>query len=691
MKAKALLFIFIISSYLIYAQSSKSVSVTNPGTLSNQISVSEQNTLVSLTVSGSIDSRDIAFIRDKIKNIATLNISAVSIKAYSGTDGTNSSIQTNYLVNEIPAYAFYNPQLLTYKPSLVSVTLPSNLTSIGALAFYFCWSLSAINIPSSVKSMADYAFYGCYSMSSFTVATSNTRYSAISGVLFNSSQDTLFLCPNGKTGTYVIPSTVKHIANSAFENCSNFSALTLPTTLLSIGNYAFAYCSGITGNLSLPSTLTSIGEGGFYGCYRLTGTVTIPASLTKMGYYSFLESNSIKSFVVNTSNPMYSSLNDVLYSKNKDTLFICPPGKIGNFTIPTTIKLIGSYAFYNCSNLTGTITIPELTDYIGYYAFYGCSQLSAFTVNTLNQYFEAENGMLYSKPKDRMIICPTNKTGTFSLASGLKSIDPGAFNNCTLLTGSIRFPAALTWIGEYAFYNCSGISGFEVEAGNNYYSAAEGVLFNKHQDSLYICPLSKSGTYSIPTTVKHIGISAFDGCANLSNIKIPSSVLEIGSYAFEYCTGLGSILIPNNVSIIGNGAFYACKNLQQFSIANPTPPIIDYYALDSINKSSCLLTVPLGTSTLYKSAPYWGEFSQMNETNFNTGTTQQGGSRYRCFKTFGGIKIDGLQPNDQIEIYSLHGLSLIRATANGSSKNIHFTAKGIFIVKINDFTEKLIL
>ncbi|MEA4935381.1 MAG: leucine-rich repeat domain-containing protein [Paludibacter sp.] len=691
MKKNTLLLLFFLFTSLIYAQISKSVKITSPGTLANQLSITEQETLINLSVSGNIDARDIAFIRDKVKNVASLNLSESSIKAYSGIDGTNSGIQTDYSANVLPAYAFFNPQLLTYKPSLKSITLPSNLSSIGELAFYYSWNLGTINIPASVVSIAEYTFYGCYAMTSISVDPLNTRYSSLSGVLFNKLQDTLFVCPNGKSDTYTIPGTVKHVANSAFENCYNLSSLILPASLQSVGNNAFAYCSGIFGNLTLPSTLHKLGNGAFYGCYRLTGTVTIPAGLTNIGYYCFLESNNIKSFDVNSSNAAYSSWNDALYSKKMDTLFICPGGKTGTFNIPSSVKLIGSYAFYNCSNLKGTITIPGSTDYIGYYAFFGCSQISNYVVDASNEYFSSVEGILYSKQKDRLLICPANKTGNLLLPEGLRSIDPGALNNCTLLSGPITIPSTLAWIGDYAFYNCTGISGFVVENDNNYYSASEDVLFNKLQDSLYICPLSKSGTYNVPSTVKYIGVSAFDGCSDITGINLPSSLQVIGNYAFEYCTGLNSLLIPQNVNTIGIGAFYACKNLQQFAIANTTPPIVDYFALDSINKTSCVLTVPTGTSAIYKKAPYWGEFSQINETNFNTEVPAHDIQKYKCFRTSEGIMIEGLHSNDQIQIYSLQGLLFINTKAEEYKKYLNFPARGIFIVKINDFTEKIIL
>ena len=667
------------SASILHAQS-KTVNVTVPGTLSGIISVSEQTTLTTLTVTGSIDARDVAFMRDKIKNLATLILSNASIKAYEGTFGTNSGVQTTYPANEMPAYAFYNPALLSYKPSLTAVTLPANTVSIGYLAFYYCWNLTTINIPASVKSIAEYSFYGCYALGSFTVDSSNTRFSSTSGVLFNKAQDSLLVFPNAKTGNYTVPATVKHIANSAFENCYDLISVTLPTSLTSIGTYAFAYCSGISGNLTIPNNVKSIGEGAFYGCYNLTRTVYLPTSLTDLGSYSFMECNNLRSFSVSATNPNYASSNDVLYSKNLDTLFICPGAKAGTFTIPNTVKLIGSHAFYKCSQLTGTMSIPALTDYIGYYAFYGCSLLTSYAVNPLNPYFSAENGILYSKTQDRIIICPTSKTGNITLPANTVSIDPGAFNNCTGITGDIHLPASINYIGEYSFYNCSGISGFTVDPANNYFSANESVLFSKNQDYLYLCPLSKSGTYTIPASVQHIGFSAFDGCSNLTAINIAESVQEIGVSAFQYCTGINQLTIPQNVNIIGAGAFYACSNLTNLRVAKSIPPVVDYYALELINKTNCTLSIPIGSLLLYSKAPYWEDFSNINEIDFNTQNIVTPEKVYQCYKTSNGLMIKNLNPGDWVEVYTLHGLALTKAKASSEEMSLHLPVKGIFIV-----------
>lgn len=686
-----LFFTIVLCSNIIPAQVTKSVHLEIAGKLSDCFSMTDKVITKHLTITGEIDARDFAFMRDEIKNLSEIDLSGTTIKAYNGTAGGFSGIDTNYADDEIPHYAFYNPILLSYKPSLETIILPDNTKSIGYLAFYFCWNLSSIEIPETVTSIADYTFYGCYALESINVANSNTKYSSESGVLFNKLRDTLLICPNAKSGDYTIPTGVKQIANSAFENCYSLSSIKFPNSLKSIGAYAFASCSGIYENLTLPNNLSSIGDGAFYGCYNLYGTISIPANLTELGSSCFLGCNYLKSFEVNIANTRFASVNEVLYSKNLDTLFVCPSGKSGYFTIPNSVKLIGSYAFYNCSGLTGTMTIPQYTDYIGYYAFYGCDGIHEFMVHNNNPYFMSDQGILYSKSKNRLISCPAKTVGSLVLPKNLESIDPGACSNCVHLTDNIHFPATFEYLGEYAFYNCPKISGFTVSADNAYFSADKGVLLNKNQEYLYLCPLSKTGSYTLPPTVKYIGYSSFSSCEHLTQITLPPSVEEIGASAFEFCTGLYDLHIPQKVNFIGSGAFYACSNLKEISIAQNSPPIVDYYTFEFVDKATCTLTVPTGAQTCYKNAPYWEEFINISETQFNTAESKIANQNYQLKKLHSKLIIDNLQNGAMIRVYNLQGICVFSQQVRDSHIELSLNKNELFVVKINQFTEKIIL
>lgn len=686
-----LFLLFFTRCISVEAQTTKIVQVTKAGTLSSLISDAEASTLLSLTVTGVIDSRDIAYVRDRLRILTVLDLSGTVINTYTGTDGTNTGTNSLYPANELPMYAFYNPFRQTYMSSLTSLKFPSSLVSIGYLACYFCWNLTGqLSIPATVKNITDNAFYGCYSLTAFSVSGSNTRYSGSNGVLFSKNQDTLLIFPNAKAISYTIPSTVKHIYSSAFENAYALTGLVLSSSIQSVGAYGFCNCAGIIGNLTLPESMIRLDDGAFRGCYNLTGTITLPASLNDLGSYCFFECNNIQSFSVSASNANYASSNDVLFSKKLDTLFICPAKKTGTYILPSTVRLIGSHAFYKCALLTDNIQIPKLTDYIGYYAFYGCKTLASFSVESGNPYFTTENGALYSLNKDRLLVCPSLKSGTFVLPEGLRFLDPSSFSYCAQLTGFMNIPASVEYLGDYAFYGCTALSGFTVAPANNYYAAQDGLLYDKTMDTLYACPLSKTGSLTIPTGVRSLGHASLDGCVGLTTVVLPSTLNHIGDYAFEYCSGLQSIQIPSSVEKFGKGVFFNCTNLKEFAIGKNQPPIIDYYFLEGIVKSNCTLVVPLQASTTYRKAPYWESFSQVTEKTFAAIPTVNRTKSFLLYQQNNEWVADGLIPGNTLEIVRLDGSIVFHKKITGEVMNLPLPGDGLYLIRSGNQSEKIV-
>ncbi len=93
--------------------------------------------------------------------------------------------------------------------------------------------------------------------------------------------------------------------------------------------------------------------------------VTIPDSITSVVY---IDGQNLKNIQVQNRNESYSSINGVLYSKDKKTLIRFPEGREGIFEIPDGVTTIGEYAFNNCK--IGEIKIPDSVTTIEDYAFH---------------------------------------------------------------------------------------------------------------------------------------------------------------------------------------------------------------------------------------------------------------------------------------------------------------------------------
>ena len=158
---------------------------------------------------------------------------------------------------------------------------------------------------------------------------------------------------------------------------------------------------------------------------------------------------------------------------------------------------------------------------------------------------------------------------------GVTGIGDLAFFGCTKLA-TVNIPASVTSIGSQAFYTCSAMASITVDAANLSYSSSGGVLFDKSQSVLIVCPAGKAGSVSIPGTVTHIEEFAFADCAGLTGVTMSTGVTSIGVSAFESCIRLTSITIPHGVTSIGGSAFYFCTSLTSVSIPGSVTDIGDW-------------------------------------------------------------------------------------------------------------------
>jgi hypothetical protein len=302
-----------------------------------------------------------------------------------------TSVTIGSSVTSIDRIAFYSCE------SLTSVTIPNSVTSIGEGAFQFA-GLTSVTIPNRVASIGDRAFSGCTGLTSIEVDGSNTAYISIDGVLFNKAQDTLLQYPASKQGAYIIPEGV--FWGRAFNYCTGLTSVTIPNSVTSIEEGAFLG-TGLT-SVTIPNSVTHIGDGAFAGCDSLT-SVTIPNSVTYIGDGAFsgchglisvaigsgvtyigigsnpFFCNSLTSIEVDGNNTAYSSVDGVLFDKNKTTFIKYPTDKQGaTYSIPNGVTSIVDGAFYQCR--LQSVTIPDGVTSIGKSVFAGCWSMMSVTI-----------------------------------------------------------------------------------------------------------------------------------------------------------------------------------------------------------------------------------------------------------------------------------------------------------------------
>lgn len=308
--------------------------------------------------------------------------------------------------------------------SLTHITIPNTVTSIDIAAFSSCISLTSLEIPSSVINLHEFAIDGCSNMTMIVVDTNNTVYADINGVLFNKALTTLLRCPEGKSGTYTIPSSTAIIKRYAFDGCSRLTSIVFPDTPITIHDGAFRNCTGLT-LFTLPNTVQLLGNP-FHGCTGLTG------------------------INLENGNTNYRVNNGVLFNITGTTLICYPAGRQGSYTIPNTVTTIGTSAFSGCTGLT-SVSIPNSVTIVGAGAFFNCFNLvSAVLPNSLTGIGNSAFANCYS------IL-------SINIPNGIRRLEYGTINNCNSLT-SVTLSNTLTTLEGRNIYACQSLQKITIPA-----------------------------------------------------------------------------------------------------------------------------------------------------------------------------------------------------------------------------------
>ena len=541
-----------------------------------------------LSITGSGDMPDFAIFMNQPWGAFREQIETVTIGAGVTSVGKNAFLGSTALtavtlpssVTTIGAFAFVSCKALT------GITIPSGVKTIKESVFFGCSALTSVTLPEGLQMIGASAFLGC----SLTNVTLPNSLTAMGEAAFSSCTALTHVTLSDKLTT---------IEERVFNGCSQLKNVTIPNSVTAIGNGAFSNCKALKDVTVFWDTPLTIPADAFQGIELNKVKLYVPAG--KKGAYQ--AADVWKDFDVqeipggNLSGGLHWQ-----YIPSSHTLSITGSGampdfnfpinqpwgafrgQIENVTIGAGVKSVGENAFASCKKLTA-VNLPSSVTTIGVYAFSNCKALTGITI---------PSGVKTIK-ESAFYGCTALTSVT--LPEGLTTIEEGVFTNCDALA-SIELPASLQTIDASAL-DAPVLTEIKVKAGSAHFEAAEGVLYNKGKTTLLRYPRKKPGTtFTIPASVTTIKEYAFTNCTALTGVTIPKDVTTIGESAFQGCTALTGVTIPKDVTTIGESAFQGCTALTSVTLpADAKLTTIEqgaFYACEMLTS----ITLPEGLQTI---------------------------------------------------------------------------------------------
>ncbi len=308
------------------------------GNLANKIT---DLTITSLEVTGEMDARDFQFIAFSLKNLSSLDLSAVNIVAYHGKEPLFSTT-LDYPAASIPTAA------CTGKP-LTTVKLPANLKVIGEAAFAGCESLTTVQLPATLTRIDAFAFSG----------------SGLKSVKLPATVDSVGIgafarCHKLTTVSVTSGGVLSHVGHAAFLDCPALTDVELGKNLITLGNDVMSGTGVSELDLSSATRLRQVGDWAFVG--TPLESVDLPSNITRLGQGALMRQDQLSSISLPSR---LTRVSDYLLA---GSAVVNDPG------LNNIIDTIGQYAFYNVSGITD-MTLPSGLDYMGTRAMAGMTGL----------------------------------------------------------------------------------------------------------------------------------------------------------------------------------------------------------------------------------------------------------------------------------------------------------------------------
>lgn len=534
---------------------------------------------------------------------------------------TSSSTYTTHIGNQ----AFNNCKFIT---TLTFVTAPealsptSSLTNIGDSCFNSCSNITTINWGNWINELYNNVFSYCtklpylyiplrikkvnsniatgsklsiylegtktnYSATNYKLSTSaegngegynNAGFKAdVNGIYFgigaetnihsNTDQGYYYIYDRGTVDSYdagghvsgtTHEPTTAHITISGYIKSTTYSNKTMKVNatetvdegtfnVTEIGQAAFAGNSYMN-KLELPNTIVTIGYSGLYGCSNLAQVVGYSGT-TYNSNYVFPTSLGY----IGQNGCMGTKLSYVVLPTTVDIYF---PSGYKATTTPDNSTNARLNVFYNVSGCNGYSlgTAVNTNEVVGTYL---SSYNSCFYINASRNVTAGGNGQVLMCVPRTLTSLKTISTcditgmdmlkGDTALTSldlnyGLESMYGWAFNPCVNLA-TITLPSTIKYLGNSIFNGCSGITNMKTRYAND---ENTGSVVDNATIVNFATNTDKTGS------ILYIGDSAFSGCSSLTGFILPSDTTNLTVNANSFAASNAYIYVSESYDTFYN-------------------------------------------------------------------------------------------------------------------------------------------
>lgn len=310
-----------------------------------------------------------------------------------------------------------------------------------------------------------------------------------------------------------------------FENCRHLIYVDLQSTGTTIRNNVFAGCTSLK-DIKIPNSVERLGESIFQGCSSLE-SITLGCNLRTIGDNAFSDCSSLST--INLCAPI-------------------PPSYLTGFTSQ-------EYIYANVNIPTGSLSSYQNVE--PWCNFWNLKEddglISTFWVDNIQYSVTSDQNVKIIgnnlPPSDEL--CINAKVSYYDVEYAVIAIADGAFKYCSALQ-KLEISNGIISIGDEAFGQCNNLT--EVYCPPSLKSLGNGAFMN----------CTKLKVFNFYNALSAIPEKCFFGCDSLSAFYL-EGVREIGDYCFAN-SGLTKISIPSSLRMIGQSAFNGCNNLNELII-----------------------------------------------------------------------------------------------------------------------------